>query len=185
MKLPIFHGNGTDELEKYWFLYEAIWTSRQTVDDDVKKIQLATTLRVSALEWFMRSMQVPQEGTVKTLDEIQTRLFEEFKKSKSEAQCIIELKEIKQFANEMIWDFDQWFKTLMAQVSFYMSNFYHKEYFITMLVPHISQPLMQQKIVTQSEALDTMMKLEALPVGETAVGMNRIQAQLDNLKLQL
>ena len=42
MKLPIFHGNGTDDLKQYWFLCEAVWTSRQTTDKDVKKGQLAT-----------------------------------------------------------------------------------------------------------------------------------------------
>ena len=40
IKLLIFNGNGTDDLEQYWFLCEAIWTTRQTIDDDVKKIQL-------------------------------------------------------------------------------------------------------------------------------------------------
>ena len=59
---------------------------------------------------------------METLDEIQTRLFQEFKKSNSEAQYITELKEIKQFPNETIWDFDQRFKTLMARVSFKMSD---------------------------------------------------------------
>ena len=29
MKLPIFNGNGTDDLEQYWFFYEVIWTARQ------------------------------------------------------------------------------------------------------------------------------------------------------------
>ena len=114
MKLPIFHGNDTDDPEQYWFLCEVIWTARQTIDDDVKKSQLETTLRGRALEWFMRFTRIPQGGTTKTLDEIQTRLFEEFKKTKSEAQYITELKEIKQFPNEIIWDFDQWFKALMA-----------------------------------------------------------------------
>ena len=85
----------------------------------------------------------------------------------------------------MIWDFDQRFKTLMAQVSFQMSDVQHKEWFIVALVLHIRQPLMQQKIATQSEALETAMKLEASPVGESAVKMNHIQAQLANLTLQL
>ena len=114
MKLPIFHGNGTDDPEQYWLLCEAIWTSRQTVDDDVKKSQLETTLRGHALEWFMRFMRVPQGGTTKKLDEIQIGLFEEFKKPKFEAQYITELKEIKQFPNETIWDFDKQFKMLMV-----------------------------------------------------------------------
>ena len=77
-----------------------------------------STLRGRALEWFMRFTRVPQGGTAKTLDEIKIGLFEGFKKPKSEAQYITELKEIKQFPNETIWDFDQRFKTLMAGVIF-------------------------------------------------------------------
>ena len=117
MKLPIINGNGTDDREQYWFLCEVIYTTQQTIDDDVNKIQLANTLRDRALEWFMRFMWAPQGGTMKTLDEIQTRLFEEYKKPKSKVQYIIGLKEIKKFPNEMIWDFDQRFKTLMARVT--------------------------------------------------------------------
>ena len=109
---------------------------------------------------------------MKTLDEIITGLFEEFKKLKFQAHYITELKEIKQFPNETIWDFDQWFKTLMAQVSFQISDVQHKELFIAVFFPHIRQPLMQQNIATQSEALEIAMKLKASPVGETAIGMN-------------
>ena len=61
-----------------------------------------------------------------TLDGIQKGLLEEFKKQKSEAQYITELKEIKQFPNEMVWDFDQRFNTLMEWVSFDMSDIQHK-----------------------------------------------------------
>ena len=133
----------------------------------------------------MRFTWIPRGGTAKTLDEIQLGLFEEFKKLKFEAQYINELKEIKQFPNETIWDFDQRFKTLMARVSFQMSDVQHKEWFIAMLVSHIRQSLMQQKIATQSEALETTMKLEASSIGESMVRMNQIQAQLANLSLQL
>ena len=122
MKLPMFHGNRTDDLEQYWLLCEAVWTTRQIVDDDIKKSQLATTLRGRALDWYMIFMQVPQGTMTKTLNEIQERLFEEFKKPKSEAQYITEHKEIKQFLNETVWDFDQRFKMLMSRVSFKMSD---------------------------------------------------------------
>ena len=54
-----------------------------------------------------------------------------------------------------------------------------------MIVPHIRKPLMQQNIATQSETLEIVMKLEASPIGETAIGMNQMQAQLANLTLQL
>ena len=42
-----------------------------------------------------------------------------------------------------------------------------------------------EKYCKQSEALETAMKLEASLVGETAIGMNKIKAQLANLTLQL
>ena len=74
------------------------------------------------------------------------RLIEEFIKLNSEAQYITELQEIKQFPNETIWDFNQRVKTLMARVSFSMSDVQHKKLFITALVSHIRQPLMQQNI---------------------------------------
>ena len=125
-------------------------------------------------------------GTLsKTLDNVQQGLIDEFRKPKFEAQYITELKEIKQFPNETMWDFDQRFKTLMARVSFEMSDVQHKEWFIAALVPHILQPLMQQKIATQSEARKIVMNLEASTVGENAVGMNQIQVQLKKLTLQL
>jgi len=45
-------------------------------------------------------------GQNKTLNEIQVSLIAEFKKPKSESQCITELKEIKQLSGETTWDFD-------------------------------------------------------------------------------
>ena len=78
------------------------------------------TLWGRTLDWYMIFMQVPQGTTTKTLNHIQEGVFEEFKKPKSEAQYITELKEIKQFLNETIWDFDQRFKTLLSRVSFEM-----------------------------------------------------------------
>ena len=67
----------------------------------------------------------------------------EFRKPKSESQCITEIQEIKQLLTESVWDFNQWFKTLMAKVSFQMSDVQHKEWFIFVLLPHIQAPLMQ------------------------------------------
>ena len=64
-----------------------------------------------------------------------------------------------------------------------MSYVHHKERFTATLVPHIRKPLMQQKITNHSESLEITMKLEASLVGENAVGMNQIQAQLENLML--
>lgn len=79
--------------------------------------------------------------------------MKEFKKSKSQSQCITELKEIKQKPTEFVWEFDQGFKVLLDQVSFDIASHQHQEWFIAALLPHIKFPLMQQKIESQTEAL--------------------------------
>ena len=112
-------------------------------------------------------------------------MISQFRKPQQVSQCIIEIKEIKQAPAEMIWDFDQWFRMLMAKVNFQMSGLQHKEWFIAALLPHIRGPLMQQKITMQMEALKLAMKLEASPIGDGATGMIQIQSQLANLTLQL
>ena len=58
------------------------------------------------------------QGQNQTLDEIKNALITEFRKPKSESQCITELKEIKQLTNESVWDFDQRFKVLMSHATF-------------------------------------------------------------------
>ena len=50
VKLPLFHGNGTEDPEQYWFLCEAVWTIKQDHHDDIKKVQLETTFRGRALD---------------------------------------------------------------------------------------------------------------------------------------
>ena len=69
--------------------------------------------------------------------EIRKGLIEEFRKPKSEVQYITKVKDIKQYPNETVWDFDQRFKTLMARVSFETSDVQHKEWFIAVFVPRI------------------------------------------------
>ena len=44
---------------------------------------------------------------------------------------------------------------------------------------------MQQKVTSQAEALEIVMKLEALPIAKTSPRMVQIQNQLSNLTLQL
>jgi len=175
----MFHGNGSEDPQQHWFLCEAVWRVKQVTDANMKANQMVTTFRDRALNWFMKF----SGGQPKILNEIQMTLIVEFKKPKSESQCIIELKEIKQMNGESTWDFDQRFKVLMGQVSFEISDAQHKEWFIAALLPHIRVPLTQQRITSQEEALEISMKLEASPIGETGVGMAQIHNQLANLNI--
>ena len=142
MKLPIFKGTGAEDLEQHWFLCEAVWTIKAIHHDNIKLVQLVTTLRERALTWYMKYTSV----VPRTLVQVRTAMIKEFKKPKSESQCITELKDIKQLPTESVWDFDQKFKALIDQVSFEFAPEQHKEWFIAALLPHIRLPLMQQKL---------------------------------------
>ena len=118
IKLPILNGNGLEDLEKHWFLCEVVWTVKQVQEEAIKRAHMIVTFRVRALDRYMKFYVVPVGVLQKSLDQIQIGFIEEFKKPKSELQCITELKEIKQLSTEFVWDFDQIFNTLMAKVHF-------------------------------------------------------------------
>ena len=139
MKLPTFKGTGAEDLEQHWFLCEAVCTIKGIQDDNIKLVQLATTLRDRALTWYMKYTS----AQIKTLVQVKTTMIKEFKKTKSESQCITELKDIKQLPSESVWDFDHKFKALIDHVSFEFVLEQHKEWFIAALLPHIRLPLMQ------------------------------------------
>ena len=96
---------------------------------------MTTTFRDKALTWFMKFSSSTQQP--KTIKEIKHELKKEFKKPKSESQCITELKDNKQLPHESVWDFDQRFKTLLGQVNFEFPPQQHQEFFVTALLPHI------------------------------------------------
>jgi hypothetical protein len=121
----------------------------------------------------------------KPLNVIKTALIAEFKKPKSESQCITELKEIKQRVAELVWECDQRFKTLTSHLIFQIPDEQNKEWFIVSLLLHIRVPLMQQKIASQDEALEIAMKLESSPMGESNLGMSQILSQLTSLSLKV
>ena len=105
--LPTFNGNGAEYPKQHWFLCEVVWTVRQVQNQDIRKAQMIMSLRGRLLDWFMKFFIVPVGDPQKTLDEIQLTMICEFKKPKSESQCITKIKEIKQAPTESVWDFDQ------------------------------------------------------------------------------
>ena len=59
VRLPTFNGNGTEDLEQHWFLYEAVWMVHLVNNDDIQKAQIIMTLWVRMLDWYMKYCVVP------------------------------------------------------------------------------------------------------------------------------
>ena len=143
IKLSIFNGNWLEDPEQHWFLCKFVWTMGQFQGEAIKKVQLIKTFRGCELYWYMKFSIVPVGVAQKKIDQIRVGMIDKFRKMKYELQCIIEIKEINQLSRYSLWDIDQRFKTLMAKVSFHMSDVHHKECFIVALFLHIRIPLMQ------------------------------------------
>jgi hypothetical protein len=93
MRLPTFRGDGSEDPDQHWFLCEVVWSINNVTDEGVKRAQFSTTLRYRTLSWYMKFVQGVAQP--KPLNVIKNVLIVEFKKPKSESQCITKLKEIK------------------------------------------------------------------------------------------
>lgn len=113
-------------------------------------------------------------GHTRTLVEIKIALILEFKKPKVELQCITKLNEIKKIPNEIVWDFDKKFKTLMDRMTFQIPSEQHKEWFIVALLPHIRLPMVHHKLASPAEALEETIRMEASIIEESSEGMAQV-----------
>jgi hypothetical protein len=104
MRLPIFRGDGSEDPDQHCFLCEAVWNIKNFANKVVKRTQFSTTLRDRALSWYMKLVQGIAQP--KPLNQIKNVLIAEFKKPKSESQCIIDMKEIKKKVSKPVWEFD-------------------------------------------------------------------------------
>jgi hypothetical protein len=94
MRLPIFRRDGYEDPDQHWFLCEVVWNIKSITNEAIKRTQFNTTLRDHALSWYMKLVQGLAQP--KPQNKIKNALIAEFKKPKSESQCITKLKEIKQ-----------------------------------------------------------------------------------------
>jgi hypothetical protein len=94
MRLPIFRGDGSEDIDQQWFLCDIVWNTKNVIDEAIIRTQFSTTLRDRALRWYMKLVKGLAQP--KPLNMIKNALITYFKKSKSESQCITKLKEVKQ-----------------------------------------------------------------------------------------
>jgi hypothetical protein len=81
MRLPIFRGDGSEDLDQHWFLCEAVWNIKSITDEAINRTQFSTTLRDHALSWYMKLVQGLAQP--KPLNKNKNALVAEFKKPNS------------------------------------------------------------------------------------------------------
>lgn len=173
---------GSEDLEQFWLVANVVWIAQKITSDNIKKVQLVTTLQDRVLTWYIKFYQ-DKPSTM--LVETQQAFSSEFKKPKSQAQCVTEFKEIHQKVNESSQDFDQSLKFLIRHANMTIMDDQHKDWYVASLLPHPRFPLSQQKIGTQVEVVEIMMRLESLPIKDMNVGVQHIQSQLEILHMEL
>jgi hypothetical protein len=122
--------------------------------------------RGHALLWYKKYQTTTPTRQSRTLADIGQTLLKEIQKLKSKSQYITEMKDIKKVQKETDLDYDQRFKYVMGRLTFQIPDEQHQEWFIVGLLSHIHCLLTQQKVTSQLEALEILMKLETSPVGD-------------------
>lgn len=92
-----FVGRGNEDVEKHWYLCEAIWRVRQT-QGNVRPVEFQTTLTERDLHWFIKWTEQNQNPTV---DNIKRGFVQEFKVLQMDQEGLSELREIKQREGEI------------------------------------------------------------------------------------
>ena len=110
--------------------------------------------------------------------DIQTALNKEFSRPKSEVQLIVGFKEIMMKPDETPWELDQRLKCKIYEYNMNLMDGLHREWFVASLLPHLRITLSQQKIGTQLEALEIVMRLHETPIQDASLGVQQIHAEL-------
>ena len=180
MKLPTFKGVGYEDTYMFWFVADPLCTAKNVNIDDVKREQLDMVVEGRALDWFMGYLA---QNVDPTIVQIKDDLKQKFRKKNSYSQCVIELKDIKQEPEESVWEAYQWMKQTISEGGFVYDDKKQKEWFISMLLPHLCGPMSQQKIDSQAKTLEVSMTLEVAPRVDDQFKMLQIQSQLEVMHL--
>jgi hypothetical protein len=78
IRLPEFHGEGSEDPEKHLFICENIWEAKKITDEDTKVVQLEITFRDHALDWYMGLTVNNPQGAPTTVTDVKKQLINEF-----------------------------------------------------------------------------------------------------------
>ena len=80
LKLPTFKGVGDEDMDRFWFVAESVWTTQNITSDVVKQAQLSLAFEGRALDWYMGYVAQHLNATI---DGIKMTLKQQFKRPKS------------------------------------------------------------------------------------------------------
>jgi len=73
-------------------------------------------------------------------------------------------KEIALKLGETPWELDRRLKCTIHEPNMNLTDWKHHEWFVASLLPHLRVALSQQKITTQAEALEIVIRLHEMPM---------------------
>jgi len=62
LRMPVFHGDGSEDPEQQLFVCKAIWATKQVQDEASQIAQLTTTFRDDAFKWCMKYQRTALVG---------------------------------------------------------------------------------------------------------------------------
>lgn len=87
--------------------------------------------------------------------------------------------------SETPWELDKRLKCTICKANMTLIDEQHCKWFVASLSPHLRNTLSQQRLITQDEALETVMRLHETPIQDPNVGVQQIHVQLKNQCLEM
>lgn len=75
---------------------------------------------------------------------------------------------------ETPWELDQRMKCIVREANMTLTHVKHDELLVASLTPHLRNVLLQQRLTTQVEALEVMMRLHESPIQDPNLGVQQI-----------
>jgi len=142
-------------------MVRVVWEVQGVIDENIKKVTLVSALHDYVLTWYIKhSNDNPNAGIANIL----ATLNREFSRPKFEAPSIIGFKEIMMLPGETHWELDQRLKCIICEANMDLMDGQHCKWFVASLMPHLRNAVSQQKLTTQVEALEIVMRLHETPM---------------------
>ena len=80
--------------------------------------------------------------------------------------------------SETPWDLDQRLKSTIHETNMMLTDAQHRARFVASMTPHLRMALSQQKLATQAEELEMVMRLHETSIQDMGLGVQKIHVQL-------
>ena len=76
LKLPTFKGARDEDMDRFWFVADSVWTAQGVVSDTVKMTQLSLAFEERELDWYMQYISQNESASIQDIKDALKKQFQ-------------------------------------------------------------------------------------------------------------